>query len=168
MNIMLNEGLRSPSVRVDPEALTDQARLGAYAMINSFLCQQRILTADLGLRPTPALIYLTIAMASIQKFARRPGPGGTFRGVEPLPASECGAISRRALSEATGLPRETARRAVKDLLKAGLITDLGARGVTSSMPACIPEATRQKLETLAIELGRLFDDLRRLGILASG
>ncbi len=166
MNFMTAEYRAStPCVRVDPDALDNQARLASYAMINSFLTQQRILTDDLGLKPLPAMIYLTIAMASIQRFARRPALHRAYPGMAPLPAAERGAISRRALAEATGLPRETVRRVVNELIEAGYVADTGARGVTSVVSELAPEKTHRCIRTLAGELARLFEEMQRLELL---
>lgn len=156
-----------PSTTVDEAAFLNQARLTAFALVNSFLIQQRMFSDYLGLRPTHAIVYLTVVTASIQRYVRRPGLEEKYRGIEPLPADALGSISRRAIASAAGLPRETVRRVVNDLLASGYLGEVENGGVTSRVAELVPERTQQYLLALARETSRRIDELAKLGVIVA-
>jgi hypothetical protein len=158
---------RLPDSKVDEAELSKQARLAVFALINSFLAQQRTLSEYLDLRPTHALVYLTVAVASIQRYVRRPDLDEKYRGVEPLPNDALGSISRRAIASATGLPRETARRIINDLLGSGYLREVDGGAVTSRVAELVPERTQTYLLALAKETSRLVDELAKLGVIVA-
>jgi histone H3/H4 len=160
------EDLRDlPLSRVDKDALIDQARMAKFAIINSFLAQQQILLSLLGMRPAHATVYLTIGMATIQRFVRQPGDCKESRGVVPLAQEQMGMISRRAISSSTGLPRETVRRVVSDLIASGDVIEVGVHGVRSRFGELISTETQNRLLELAVETSRLSNELAKLKVI---
>jgi hypothetical protein len=150
---------------VENTNLTDELRLASYAIVNSFLAQQQILADFLDMRSPQATVYLTVANATTQRFARKPLPDRKYRGSAPLPPEARGSISRRAIASATGLPRETVRRIVGELLAAGHLREAGPRGVASNADEALPEHTNQGMHKLATEVSKLVNELARLGII---
>ena len=152
-------------VTIAGDALLREARIAAFAIITSLLRKQRLLTDHYGMRPTKMTVYLTIVLASAQRYVRRPTLGEEYRGVKPLPRTEVGAISRRALAAATGLPRETVRRIVAELIADGDVTEVGRSGVTSRVGELVAPGSQQALAALAAKSAHLFEELARLGVI---
>jgi hypothetical protein len=150
---------------VAPEKLFAEARMTIFALGSTLLKQQKILSDYLEMRPTYVTVYLTVGLASIQRFVRKPDLDAAYRGVKPLPAEALGAISRRAIASATGLPRETVRRIVGDLLASGHLREAGRYGVTTRVGELVPERTQKTILALAVEITRLVDELARLGVI---
>lgn len=106
---------------VDDEKFYGAARIAGYQMANSFVNQHRILSNALNMKPTKMLVFMTVVTATVQKFMRQREFPTALAGTEPLSRDFIGYISRRAIAEATGLPRETVRRVIIDLEKDGLL-----------------------------------------------
>ena len=123
-------------------------RRAAQLMIDSFLAQQRTLTAQVNMRPTAATVYLTI----VQACGRQKGSA---------------TISRRSLATATGLPRETVRRIVIDLIADGHVVDHG-RGVSVPEGALPLREIQKTLPGWAAELAILCDEVKDLDIRSEG
>jgi hypothetical protein len=150
---------------VAPERLFAEARMSIYAMGSSLLKQQKILADYLQMRPTYMNVYITVGLASVQRFVRKPDLDPEYRGVKPLPAEALGWISRRAIASATGLPRETVRRIVSDLIASGHVREVGRHGITTRVGELVPEGTQNTILALAMEISRLVDELARLGVI---
>jgi biotin operon repressor len=106
---------------VNDDNFREFARLAGYQMANSFVAQHMILSAALNMKPVKMLVFMTIATATVQKFMRQREIPDELGGTQRLSRDFIGYISRRAIASATGLPRETVRRAIIDLENDGLL-----------------------------------------------
>ncbi len=93
-----------------PGAAPEIARLAANAVISCLMSQQRILAEHYKMDYDQLAVYLVIANGAVQRSIRKPEPGSHLETFEPLEYEDLGVVSRRAVAEATGLPRETVRR----------------------------------------------------------
>lgn len=152
---------------IDHDEVAHNFRASAFAMINAYLNQQRIMMDALKMDLTELTIYLVVTIAGIQRLVRLPDIPEAYRGYEPLPATLVGPISRRAIAEASGIPRETVRRTVNDLIRRGHLVAAGRQGVTTARGTVAREHTEHVPSLLAIEVHRMVDELQRLGVLVS-
>jgi hypothetical protein len=154
-------------LQIDHAEVAHNFRASAYAMINAYLNQQRIMMDALKMDLTELTIFLVVTIAGIQRLVRVPDMPEAYRGFEPLPTALVGLISRRAIAEATGIPRETVRRTVNDLIRRGHLVAAGRQGVTTARGTVQRERTEHVPTLLAIEVHRMVDELQRLGVLVS-
>ena len=154
-----------PATRAAPETVLREIRMVAYALMNSFLIQQRLYGDYLGLSPTRATVFLTVMADSTQRFARLPELDDSYRGAKVLPRSEVIPISRRAVAAATNLPRETVRRIVAELIESGHLLDVGRRGVTPRIGEILTDPAQDLIRNLTTEVSRLTNELAKLGAL---
>jgi hypothetical protein len=146
-----------------PDAFQANARLAAYAAINCLVVQQRILAEYYGMAPDMLLVWLVICLAAAQKVIREPVPADNVRVFAEMPLERYGSISRRAVSAATGLPRETVRRIIVDLIARGMVTPLGRNGVTALTGTTpLEQRPTRKYIDAAVQMA---DTLFRLGVL---
>lgn len=153
-------------LQIDRAALDHNFRASAFAMINCWLNQQRIMMDALKMDLTELTIFLTVSAAGIQRLVRQPDIPEEYRGYEALPEPLVGMISRRAIAEATGLPRETVRRAVNDLIRRGHLIAAGPHAVATARGSVRHEGTEHVPTLLAAEVQRMLDELARLQVLA--
>jgi hypothetical protein len=106
-------------ISIDPQATITDARLVSFTLGNGLLVEHQVLSAALGLKPVALLVWLTVAIASAQRYMRQQPRDPAYRGAVALPDALSGSISRRAIARATGLPAETVRRCVADLVAQG-------------------------------------------------
>jgi biotin operon repressor len=106
---------------VDDDKFREAARLAGYQLANSFVAQHMILSAALNMKPVKMLVFMTIATATVQKFMRQREIPDELVGTQRLSRDFIGYISRRAIASATGIPRETVRRAILELENDGLL-----------------------------------------------
>jgi hypothetical protein len=99
-------------------------RLALYHIVNTLVNLTSDIQKTLDLRPEACQIYLVIAVTVVQRYARDPS-GGEHDGVDPLPLPMSGSVSRRRISDITGIPRETVARHVRHLIDRGLVTEIG-------------------------------------------
>jgi len=151
--------------RIDPDILLAETRMAGFAMVNSYLRQYRILADYLEMKPASALVFLTILVAASQRFVRRTPIQDEFRGVAPLPPEDLIPISRRALASATGLPRETVRRIVAELIASGDVIEVGRKGVINRFGELLRPGAQHAVKLLAAEYAQTFEALSRLGVL---
>lgn len=151
-------------VSVNRQAAQDDARLVVFELGNCFLLQHRMLSDMLGLKPVPALIVLTVAISTVQKYMRQSVPDAAYRAAVPLPDALSGGISRRAIARATGLPTETVRRCVEDLVAIGRLEILTAQKVRTP-PGSISWLSGPQLEAMVAAVARQADTLARAGVL---
>lgn len=97
----------------------------AYAMVNAILAIQTDLQKSIGLRPEACLVFLVIAAATVQRFVRTPIQDGSLLTRKALPPEYRGHISRRRIAETLGLPVETVRRHVSQLMQRQLVVETG-------------------------------------------
>ena len=121
----------------DYEALTANRRVVAFALANQFLAVQRAFADALDLDPTSVAIFLTVSVTNIQRIARDPTTAPGLRHDAPMPEHMMTGISRRRIAESTGLPRETVRRRVGELIARGLLCETagGVRGASGFLAA---------------------------------
>lgn len=106
---------------VDDERFRETVRLAGYQLANSFVAQHMILSNVLNMKPVKMIVFMTIVTATVQKFMRQREIPGDLTGTQHLSRDYIGYISRRAIASATGLPRETVRRAIIELDNDGLL-----------------------------------------------
>lgn len=109
------------TIVLDDAVIQANARVIGYELVNGFLGRFNVLNAALAMSPSKMLVFLTIATATVQRFMRQRAIPDTLHGKERLPKDVIGYISRRAIAQATGLPRETVRRIVIELMDEGLL-----------------------------------------------
>jgi hypothetical protein len=117
----------SPVVTVDHARLADVLRPTGFALVNDFLARHAVISAALDMRPNKLLVFMVIATAAVQKAMRDPKLPDDWRGTKRMPRTVIGYISRRAIAEATGLPRENVRRIVNELIAEDRLL-IGPRG----------------------------------------
>lgn len=106
------------------------------------------------------IVFMTVATASTSRHLRDPAILDLVDQA-PLPDHLHRPTSGRAVAEASGLPRETVRRRINDLVKAGLLKrDRGGVRTTSGLlnRADLLEFARftvQELSTVSARLSRL-------------
>jgi len=152
-------------VRTNPNAFLEAARPTAYAMVNGFLVQHWAMSSALQMRPAKLLVFLTIVMATVQRTMRHDALPDDLRGVAPMARTFINYSTRRAIAEATGLPRENVRRIVDELTKEGLlITDargrIANRGQILARPGVVTA-----LQLMLEEQARIADALIATGAL---
>lgn len=145
--------------------ITHNFRASAYVMANCFLNQQQIMATALRMTIIELTIFLTVSLAGVQKLVRNADVPEQWRGTEPLPIPMVGTISRRAIAEATGIPRETVRRIVADLIARGHLIESGPRAVATARGSARHEGYEHVPGLLASELLHVVDELQRLGVL---
>jgi hypothetical protein len=126
VQVVTSEPEESSPLRLtlDAEEFERRQRLALYHVVNALVNLTSDIQRTLDLRPEACQIYLIVAVAVAQRYAREPS-GGKYDGVVPLPLSLGGAISRRRISEITGIPRETVARHVRHLIDRGLLEEVG-------------------------------------------
>ncbi len=69
------------------------------------------------------VVYMAVISAAVGHFQRNPDLRGRYSDVSPLPTEHVLGISRRAIADSVGLPRETVRRKITALIEAGFIVE---------------------------------------------
>jgi hypothetical protein len=151
-------------VSVNRQTALEDARLVIFELGNCFLLQHRMLADILGLKPVPALIVLTVAISTVQKYMRQSVRDPAYRASVPLPEALSGGISRRAIARSTGLPTETVRRCVEELVEIGRLEILTAQKVRTP-PGSISWLSGEQLEAMVAAVARQADTLARAGVL---
>jgi hypothetical protein len=161
---MSNHAHNSVSV-VDDSRFFDCARVAGYQLTNSFVAQHMILSNALQMKPVKMLIFITICTATVQKFMRQRDVQPDVMGTQDFPKESIGFISRRAIAEATGLPRETVRRIIIELESDGLLLT-GPNGSVANKGQILqrPEVV-EGLRLLTHEISGSAEKLVNLGIL---
>lgn len=116
------EGEQKFRLLTNCSSIAPNARAIAYEVTVNFIDEYKTINASLGgMRPAKLLVYLSIVLATVQKSMRDP----LFEklGDERFDDGDCGVISRRAIAESTGIPRENVRRIVKELIDEGRIIE---------------------------------------------
>lgn len=110
-----------PRLRLEGAALQAKPQLAAFHAGNHFVVETRHLSDATGLDPVMLQILTTVAVGAVQRSAReRTGESGMLA-ARPM--------SRRVIARATGLPRETVRRRICQLVEMGFLEQDG-EGVT--------------------------------------
>lgn len=98
----------------------DAARLSLDATI---LAMTRRARSHFGLAAREWMVFLTILIAAVQRYARAPETDPAFRDSTPLPLHLSGRISRRRVAEVTGLAPESVRRNVAKLMEQDVVRE---------------------------------------------
>jgi DNA-binding transcriptional ArsR family regulator len=113
------------SVRLDVDRLARVERLVMYEIGNTLLLNQLELQREFGLRAEALQVFLMIVLATTQRYVRGASPDDPAAGSDPLAPADSGAVSRRRIAEALGIPLETVRRHVAALAASGLVAERG-------------------------------------------
>jgi biotin operon repressor len=160
---MTEETRACPTLRFDPEGFDRMQRLAMYEIASAMLDLASDVHRTLGLRPDACQVYMLIAVSAVQRYAR--APEAAHVGADPLPAERIGTISRRRLADASGLPRETVARHVRNLIERGLVIERG-RGQLTTPPGLLRDlAPTGLLDRLARRSAALANALARLEVL---
>lgn len=134
-----------------------------YSIGNLLLAAHRTMAMTNDLNPTELLIYVTVSIANVQKLMRaREIPPG-YAATDVLPREWVVPISRNAIAAATGLPRETVRRQVAQMIERDLLIEDERGGVTAP-PGFIDTLNLvQLLDPLITEYARATETMLRIG-----
>lgn len=153
--------LSRPRLTLDAEGFERSKRLALYNIVNTLLNLSSDAQKTLDLRPEACQIYLLIAVSAVQRYARET-TNGNHDGIDPLPAELTGSISRRRISDITGIPRETVARHVRHLIDRGLVVEIGTgRLITPAGllrridPSGLPNRMATQFITAAQRLARI-------------
>jgi hypothetical protein len=102
-------------------ATEKELRLCAFALVNHYIAMHRALADHLELPPVELLILIATTTGNAQRAARPEALPELLRGSEPLPVELVVPVSRRAIARMTGIPKETVRRHVDDMIKRGIL-----------------------------------------------
>lgn len=161
---MRNSGERGRARLVlDPDSFARRERLVAYEIGNTLLMLNFELQQRFGLRAAQYQIFLLIVLSTVQRFARTHGPDEGWFDRTPLPPEASGSISRRRIAETLGIPQETVRRAVADLLARGMIVER-RRGCLSTTGGTLARLSEDALpERMAHRFLSVSNNMIRLG-----
>jgi len=155
-------------VTTNTAKMAENWRVAMTALCNQFLTTHRTLSETIQLGPTETLIFLTISVANVQRVMRERALPPELRGTTPLPREAIVPISRNAIAAATGLPRETVRRQVANMIARGLIVEDPRGGVTPPPDIISAGGFEPVLEGLMTEFARTVETLCRTGALMVG
>lgn len=149
-----------------PGRMADHWRPAMFALVNLFLSMHRTLAEHEGMSPTVLLIYCTVSMGNIQKLMRERGSvPAEYNATAVLPREWVVPISRSAIAAATGLPRETVRRHVAQMIESGLFVE-DPRGGVTVVPGMIQDRGFEPLlESLLVEFTRTTESLMRADVI---
>lgn len=149
-----------------PETMASQWRVAMFSLINLFLSTHRAFTGHEGWSPSVVLIYCTVSVGNIQKLIRERSVPPEYSATAVLPREWVVPMSRSAIAAATGIPRETVRRHVTQMIADGLLVEDPRHGVTV-VPGMIQDhGFEPLLETLMTEFARTTEALLRVGVIA--
>lgn len=141
-------------------------RIAMFGLSNLFLAIHRAFqSTDIEINPTELQIYLTVAVANVQKLMRERQIPEEFSGTDILPREWVVPISRNAIASATGLPRETVRRVVQKMIARGLLIDDPRGGVTPPVGMVEKLGIGHLLEPIMTEFTRTAEMLIRQGVI---
>ncbi|MBA3879697.1 MAG: hypothetical protein C0500_08280 [Sphingobium sp.] len=141
-------------------------RIAMFGLANLFLTTHRAFqSTEIAINPTELQIYLTVAVANVQKLMRERQIPEQFSGTDILPREWVVPISRNAIASATGLPRETVRRQVEKMIERGLLVEDPRGGVTPPIGMVEKLGIAPILEPIMIEFTRTAEMLIRLGVI---
>jgi len=155
----------SDRVATVPEQLFSHWRVAMFALTNLFLSMHRNFTGHEGSSPTVVLIYCTVSVGNIQKLMRQRSVPGEYTSIATLPRDLIIPMSRSAIAAATGLPRETVRRHVTQMIEANMLVEDPRGGVTVVPGAIQSRGLEPLLEPLITEFARTAEVLLRADVI---
>lgn len=150
-----------------PDRLPAQWRVAMFALTNLFLAFHRSFSAHEGSNPTVVLIYCTVSVGNIQKLMRERSVPQPFAATEVLPRDRVVPMSRSAIAATTGLPRETVRRHIAQMIASGMLVEDPRGGVTVVPGAIRDRALEPLLEPMLTEFARTAETLLRAEVIAT-
>lgn len=165
MRDISTSGQGPPRLELDAEGFEKSERLVAYELGNTLLMLNLELQKTYGLRAEDHQVFMLIALSTVQRFARAQPVEAKYVTRAPLPAQYASSISRRRISEVLGIPFETVRRIVKNLLARGLIVE-HSRGALSTAGGTLEKLSISgKHEQIARRFVTTANTMMRLGAL---
>lgn len=161
----MHDAVTSHRIQIVQDEVSANFRASTYAMVNCFVNQQRLWMKTLKMDPATLLVYMIVALASVQRFTRQPEIPEDMKGSEPLPQDLVGTISRRAVAAASGMPRETVRRIINELLESGRLIKSGRNAVRVVPDTARVEGFLDVPALLLVDIVRMTDELQRVGVL---
>ncbi|GAA0302462.1 hypothetical protein GCM10009087_10290 [Sphingomonas oligophenolica] len=155
----------SDRVVSNPAKMAENWRVAMSALTNLFLTTHHTLAGAASVGPTELLIYLTVSVANVQKLMRERCIPAGFAATEILPREWVVPISRNAIATASGLPRETVRRQVAQMIESGLLIEDPRGGVTVPIGVIKNRGLEPLLETLLTDFARSAELLLRIGVI---
>jgi hypothetical protein len=152
-------------VATRPDRMDEQWRVAMFALTNMFLKTYRLFSQEDQLSPTAILICSTVAVANVQKLMRERTVPAEYAGTQLLPREWVVPISRSAIAAATGLPRETVRRQVAQLVAQGRLAEDPRGGITAPSGFLAQECCAAALEPLMTDFARTAEALLRAGVI---
>lgn len=155
----------SDRVATVPDRLLEQWRVAMFALTNLFLSMHRSFTGHEGSSPTVVLIYCTVSVGNIQKLMRQRTVPNEWTATATLPRELIVPMSRSAIASATGLPRETVRRHISQMIEAGMLVEDPRGGVTVVPGSIQGRGLETLLEPLITEFARTTETLLRADVI---
>jgi hypothetical protein len=100
-------------------------RLKGIVLCDAILRLCRLASDHYGPDLERFLVYLAVISAGASRFQRDPEMRARYADQEPLPEGYRTPVSRRAIAESVGLPRETVRRKIAALIADGHLVEVG-------------------------------------------
>ncbi|HEX4696011.1 helix-turn-helix domain-containing protein [Sphingomonas sp.] len=151
-----------------PGRMSAHWRTAMFPLLNMFLSTHRIMSEHETMNPSMLLIYVTVVTGNIQKLMRERNVPPEFTATAVLPREWVVPMSRSAIAAATGLPRETVRRHIAQLIERGVLIEDPRGGVTIVPGAIQDRGYEPLLEKLLTEFARAADVLLRAGVIEAG
>jgi DNA-binding transcriptional ArsR family regulator len=148
-----------------PDRMTAHWRAAIFPLLNLFLAMHRSLSEHEEMTPSVLLIYVTVCVGNIQKLMRERNVPADYIATAVLPREWVVPMSRSAIAAATGLPRETVRRHVAQLIERGLLMEDPRGGVTIVPGAIQDRGYEPLLEKLLTEFARTGEALLRAEVI---
>jgi hypothetical protein len=148
-----------------PEHMADHWRPAMFSLTNLFLSMHRSFTGHEGSSPTFVLIYATVSVGNIQKLMRQRVVPQEYNSTVTLPREFVIPMSRSAIAAATGLPRETVRRHVAQMIEGEMLVEDERGGVTVVPGAIKLHNLEPLLEALITEFARTAEALLRARVI---
>ena len=140
--------------------LPKNVRLKGILVCDSILRLLKISTTNFGGDLESFAVYLAVVSASVQAVFRDPVKRSLYAGSTPVPDHLRRAVSRRAIAESVGLPRETVRRKIASLIASGHLVAEG-EGVLAKGPILEHGGNLQFVLDVLAEIERVSIVLRR-------
>jgi len=107
----------------DPKRIPRDTRPRAYAGVELLLDLMHLLREATGLDHESIVIACTVNEAAMRPLLVGPNAPLDMIDLAEPPDEYRGSISRAAVADKTGLPRETVRRKINNLIAAGMLTE---------------------------------------------
>lgn len=152
------------SVRLNLERHDEVWRLAAYSLENCLLDLQSLQLKLYNLGPLDLMIFNVVAVASLQKTIRGVGRFNELT-TDVVPTNESnGTISRRRISEATGIARATVARSLQRLTALSLVVERGRGQLQVPVGIVLKGKFARHPADLYAPVLNLFEQFIRLGL----